>query len=278
MGKVVKLIGYPLGHSVSPAMQNAAFGALGLDWKYELEEVAPDKLEEAIERLKKDPNVAGFNVTVPYKEKIIPLLDVLSHHAKQIGAVNTVVKEKGSEKLKGYNTDGPGFIESLKENANFNVKGKKAVVLGAGGASRAVCMMLKLNGAEKITISDIVEEKAMELAKLVNAATAKVNSKELQDTINEADILVNTSPIGMRPKTDQSPLPENIKLHKNLVVYDLVYNPSETKLLKQAKAAGAKAISGLGMLVHQGALAFKIWTGKDPDIKVMFDAAQKALK
>jgi len=272
MKKLVKLIGYPLGHSVSPAMQNAAFEALGLDWKYELEEVAPDKLEETVEKLKKDPNVAGFNVTVPYKEKVISLLDEISIEAKQIGAVNTVVKK--DNKLVGSNTDGAGFIFSLKFDAKFDPKDKKAVVLGAGGASRAVCMMLNLNGAKKITLSDIAEEKALELAKLVNAATAKVNSKELQDGINEADILVNTSPIGMHPKTDQMPLLDNFEIPANVLVYDLVYNPAKTKLMQKAK----KSCSGLGMLVRQGALAFEKWTGKPAPLEIMRKAAEEALR
>jgi len=272
MKKLVRLIGYPLGHSVSPAMHNAAFKALGLDWEYELEEVALDKLEETVEKLRKGPNVAGFNVTVPYKEKIIPLLDELSRHAKLIGAVNTVVKK--NNKLIGYNTDGPGFVESLKSEAKFEPKGKKAVVLGAGGASRAICSMLNSEGAKQIVIADVVETKAEELAKQVKAKTAKVNSQALQKAINEADILVNTTPIGMQPKADQMPLPDNFIIPANVLVYDLVYNPAKTKLMQKTK----QSCSGLGMLVHQGALAFEKWTGQKPDINIMYQAAEQALR
>lgn len=271
MKKIIKLIGFPLGHSVSPAMQNAAFKELGLAYQYELEEVAPDKLEETIERLKNDPNIAGFNVTVPYKERVLPLLDELDAQAKAIGAVNTVVKK--NNKLIGSNTDGTGFIFSLKFDAKFDPKDKKAVVLGAGGASRAVCVMLQLNGAQKITISDIVEEKALEIAKLINGSSVKANSTQLQTAINEADILVNTSPVGMQPKIDQMPVPDNFEISANVLVYDLVYNPAKTKLMQKAK----KSCSGLGMLVRQGALAFKKWTGKDAPLDVMRKAAQQAL-
>ncbi len=291
MKKVVKLIGYPLGHSVSPSMQNAAFGKLGLDYEYSTLAVPPEKLEETIEELRNDLNVIGFNLTIPYKEAIFKYLennekDENTSIAKEIKAVNTVVNING--KLQGWNTDGEGFIRSTREDLKIDPLGKKIVIFGAGGASKAVATTLadhsNINSGEStITITDIDKTRCEKLVGDINFPFAKansveINSPELKEAIAEAGILINATPIGMHPNIDQSPLPENIKLHKNLVVYDLVYNPAETKLLKQAKAAGAKAVSGLGMLVHQGALAFKLWTRKDPDIKVMFKAAKNALR
>jgi shikimate dehydrogenase len=280
MHKVVGLIGYPLGHSVSPGMHNAAFKKVGLDFEYVPFEVEPKDLAEALKGLRA-LHIAGFNVTIPHKESIVPLLDEVTKLARIIGAVNTVLNQEG--KLIGYNTDGAGFIDSLKEDAGVNPKGKKAVVLGAGGASRAVSIMLAEVGARSITLTDVLEEKAKTLSGYIGSYfeipcdSVKANSPELQKTIDAADILVNSTPVGMHPKIDQSPLNESVKLHSKLLVYDLVYNPSETRLLKDAKAAGCNPCSGLGMLVRQGASAFTIWTGEEAPIEVMRQAAEEAL-
>ena len=273
--KMIYLIGYPLGHSVSPAMHNAAFAALGFDYKYELLPVKPENLTVAVKKLRQ-PEIVGFNVTIPHKETIIPLLDELTDSAKLIGAVNTVVNKGG--KLTGHNTDGEGFIASLKQEAKFDPKGKKAVVLGAGGASRAVCIMLAANGIRSLGLFDLEKSKAVNLAKVIKEPLVEVIDNNLQAAIQKADLLVNATPIGMRPKIDQCPLAENIKLPSNLLVYDLVYNPQETKLLQKAKKAGCKISYGLGMLVRQGALAFEKWTGKKAPLDIMYQAAQKALK
>ncbi|MFH1683953.1 MAG: shikimate dehydrogenase [Candidatus Margulisiibacteriota bacterium] len=281
MKKVTGIIGYPLGHSISPAMHNAAFKKLGLDYEYVPFEVKPEDLAEALNGLRA-LHIAGFNATIPHKETIVPLLDDVTRVARIIGAVNTVLNQEG--KLIGYNTDGAGFIDSLKEDAKTDPKGKNAVVLGAGGASRAVSIMLAEAGAKTIILSDILEDKAKDLAEYVKSyfgievSNVLPNSKDLQKAINAADILVNSTPVGMHPKTDQSPLAKEIKLHQKLLVYDLVYNPKQTKLLKDAKAAGCKTCSGLGMLVRQGAIAFTIWTGEEAPIEVMRKAGEKALK
>jgi shikimate dehydrogenase len=281
MQKVVGLIGYPLGHSVSPAMHNAAFKKLGLDWEYSLFEVEPKDLPEALIGMRA-LHIAGFNVTIPHKESIVPLLDEVTKLARVIGAVNTVLNQEG--KLVGYNTDGAGFIDSLKEDAKFNPKDKKIVVLGAGGASRAVSIMLAEAGAKSITLTDIEEEKARELSEYIDSYfemscdCVTANSPNLQKAIDKADLIVNSTPIGMHPKIDQSPLEKDIRLYPKLLVYDLVYNPSETKLLKLAKAAGCRTCSGLGMLVRQGALALTLWTGKEAPLEVMRKAAEKALR
>lgn len=280
MKKTVGIIGYPLEHSLSPAMHNAAFKKLGLDWEYLPFEVEPKDLGEALKGMRA-LHMAGFNVTIPHKESILLLLDEVTKLARLIGAVNTVLNQEG--KLIGYNTDGAGFIDSLKEDAKFDPKGKKAVVLGAGGASRAVSIMLAEAGAKQITLADILKEKAKDLSEYVNSYfeitcnSAEVNNPSLQKAIDQANILVNASPIGTHPNTAQTPLSEKIKLHPKLLVYDLVYNPSETKLLKIAKESGCRTCSGLGMLVRQGALAFTIWTGQEAPVEVMRKAAEKAL-
>ncbi|MGB9612774.1 MAG: shikimate dehydrogenase [Candidatus Margulisiibacteriota bacterium] len=281
MHKVVGLIGYPLGHTVSPAMHNAAFRALGLDYEYVPFEVPPKDLNEALKGLRA-LHVAGFNVTIPHKETILPLLDEITKLAKIIGAVNTVENQEG--KLVGYNTDGPGFIESLREDANFEPKGKKVVVLGAGGASRALSTMLAETQVKSLTLVDVLEDKAISLASYIasyfeiECTSVSKSSIDFQQKISEADLLINATPVGMYPKVNDCPLPETIKLSKDTIVYDLVYNPAETKLLKMAKSAGCKTCSGLGMLVRQGALAFTIFTGEEAPIEVMWSAAQDALR
>lgn len=280
MHKVVGLIGYPLGHSVSPAMHNSAFTVLGLDFEYVPFEIESRDLLEGVNGLRA-LHVAGFNVTVPYKEKIISLLDEVTEVARVIGAVNTVLNQDG--RLIGYNTDGAGFIASLKEDAKTDPKDKNVVVLGAGGASRAICVMLAENKVNSLTLADLDEDRAQDLAAYVNSyfgtkvKSLPAKSAELPKAIKKADILVNCTPIGMRPKIDQSPLPKNTKLSAKTLVYDLVYNPQETKLLKEAKAAGCKTCSGLGMLVRQGSLAFTIWTGEEAPVNIMSKAAEQAL-
>jgi len=309
MGKIVKLIGDPVEQSVSPEMQNKAFEELSrrspefsefADWEYKKEKVHRNELEKVVEELRNDKNIAGFNVTVPYKEDIFDLLqknkkDKIDESAKLIGAVNTVVKEK--DQLIGYNTDGKGFIQSLKEDAGFDPKDKKVVVLGTGGGGRAaVTHMLSLKenrinflvlkdikkakalrlgkDAKKILDEDIKKNKNIKLSAELNIPKIVVNPTNLQKHIDDADLLVNATSLGTYPKKiDRSPLPDNIKLPSTLLVYDLVYNPAKTKLMK----AATKSCSGLGMLVHQGALAFELWTGQKPDIEVMRKAAKKAL-
>ncbi len=280
MRKIVGIIGFPLEHSLSPAMHNAAFRKLGLDFEYVPFEVSPEDLREALYGLRA-LRLRGFNVTIPHKETIIPLLDEVTRLARDIGAVNTVVIENG--RSVGYNTDGPGFINSLKEDARFEPKGKKAVIIGAGGASRAVATMLAAAGVKTIVFSDMIDHKAKQLAGYIRtqmdipAISVSPGSRELQESLEESELLVNASPVGMFPRVDESPLSENIRLHAGLTVYDLVYNPRETKLMKAAQAVGAKACSGLGMLVRQGALAFTIFTGEEAPFEVMWQAAQAEL-
>ncbi|OGC06530.1 shikimate dehydrogenase [candidate division WOR-1 bacterium RIFOXYD2_FULL_36_8] len=276
--KKTGLIGYPLGHSISPAMHNAAFKALGIDAEYSLYEVRPEELGDEVDDFRGN-DYLGFNVTVPYKCDLMRYVDDVTKLADLIGAINTVVNR--DDKLIGYNTDGPAFIQSLNEDGNFDPKDKIAVVLGAGGAGRAVSVMLAESKAKKIIISDVISEKAEELAGYINAELhckcKFIPIDGIGGIIKEAQLLVNSSPIGMYPKVEEIPLPYDCELHSHLVVYDLVYNPRESRLLKKAKEAGAKAISGLGMLVRQGALAFSIFTDEEPPIEIMWEAAEKAL-
>ena len=278
MHKIVGLIGYPLGHSVSPAMHNSAFCELGLDYEYLPFEVESRDLADAVSGLRALP-VAGFNVTVPYKEQIIPLLDEVTELAQTIGAVNTVVNLDG--KLIGYNTDAAGFIESLKEDANFEPKNKNVMVLGAGGASRAVGAALAEAKVKSISIFDLEASKAAALATYLcsyfEVKCQALAANDLEKHLKKTDLLVNCTPIGLRPKIEASPVPKNIKLPAKLLVYDLVYNPKETKLLKDAKAAGCQTCSGLGLLVRQGALAFTLWTGQEAPVDIMAKAAEQAL-
>ena len=273
--KNIGLLGYPLEHSISPAMHNAALKSLNIHAQYLPFEVVEGELPEAVEGFRA-LNFLGFNVTIPYKEMIMDHLDEITKLPKLIGAVNTVVNRDGV--LVGYNTDGPGFIESLNEDADFKPKGSNAVLVGAGGAGRAVAVML---AAKSLTITDINFEKAEELADYISSEfEIKCSAMALEDIskpIAKANLLVNASPVGMYPNVDACPLPKSVKLHPKMVVYDLVYNPQETKLLQLAKKAKAQAVSGLGMLVRQGALAFSMFTDEEAPIDIMWEAAHAAL-
>jgi shikimate dehydrogenase len=281
MKKLVGLLGHPLGHTLSPLMHNAAYKKIGLnDYEYLPLDVAPQKLAEAVAGLRAG-RVLGFNVTIPHKETIIPLLDEVTELARKIGAVNTVKNQAG--RLIGYNTDGPGFLETLKNEGVFDPRRKKAVVLGAGGASRAVSTMLAESGIAELTITDAVKARAEQLANQLalsfdlECQAVELSSPLLLHSIEEADLLVNTSPVGMSPQIENSPLPTKTNLSSRTLVYDLVYNPGETKLLQEAKKAGCKTVSGLGMLVRQGALAFTIFTGEEAPLETMLQAAKKGL-
>lgn len=279
MRKFTGLVGFPLGHSISPAMHNEAFKQFGMDAEYLLFEVKEDVFNEKIQELKA-PNFLGFNVTIPYKEKIIKLLDGIDPLASLIGAVNTVTNQKG--KLIGFNTDGIGFIDSLKSESNFEPKGKSAVIIGAGGAARAVVIMLIKNLIDQVRIFDVDSQKSGNLAEYINKTfnchCKSLSHEDLIKTIESSDLIVNATPIGMHPKIDTMPIPDKTKIPSDSVVYDLVYNPYETKLLKFAKKSGAKTISGIGMLVRQGAIAFSLFTGEKAPVDLMLNAAKKALR
>ncbi len=271
------LVGYPVKHSLSPVMHNTAFKNLGINAEYRLFEVRPEELKLFFSSLR-EKNIQGLNVTIPHKEKVLALLDSLSSEARLIGAVNTV-KVTG-ERLEGFNTDAEGFLRHLTEGLRFNPQNKNIAIIGAGGASKAICVYLSKAGSRKISIYEIDK---MKLKNLINHLKENFNNIEFKQAesieglnIKESDLLVNASPVGMK-EADPCLLDEE-SIHKNLLVYDLIYNPQETKLLAKAKKAGARTSNGLGMLLYQGAESFEIWTDKAAPVEVMRQALTEAIK
>jgi shikimate dehydrogenase len=270
------LIGYPLSHSLSPKIQNAALKACGLEGDYSLFPIAPDDkdgLKNLLENVHSG-EITGLNVTIPHKQNVIHLLDELTPTAKAIGAVNVIYMRNG--KLIGDNTDAPGFLSDLKrflsEHLSKTVRGKSALVLGAGGSARAVVYAL-INDGWNVTIAARRIEQAEQLASsFTNHKLQITNFINLQ--LPNFQLIVNTTPVGMTPNTDQSPLPENVTLSNGCVVYDLVYNPRETKLVRDVRANGLQAVTGLGMLIEQAALAFELWTGENPPREILWNAAE----
>jgi shikimate dehydrogenase len=279
--KLTGIIGYPVTHSVSPQMHNAAYAKLGLNYCYLPISAKPEDLERVLEGIR-ILGFAGVNVTIPHKEAVVTHLDEVTKIARLIGAVNVILIQEGH--LIGYNTDGPGFIDSLREDAGFDVAGKRAVVLGAGGGAKSVAMMLAQDGVKNLIISDLIYEKAENLCEYINSHfgiapyACPSKSNELRKLIGSCDLLVNATPVGMHPKVNECPIEDDYIIPGSAVVYDLVYNPLETKLLKLAKKNGAKAVSGIGMLIRQGALAFSLFTEQEAPISLMKEASLKALK
>jgi shikimate dehydrogenase len=267
---------------MSPAIYRAAFPAMGIDVEYEAWAVPPQEVESAILRLRED-DMLGLNVTVPHKQAVLPLLDEVDPVARSIGAVNCVVKRDG--RLIGYNTDKAGYIESLLE-ADCDPSGKRVVVLGVGGSSRAVCFGLAEAGAASITLSGRAPERVLALAEHLAAlapAGCVVQAAGWLDeacvaAIGDAGLVVNCTPIGMihTPQANESPLPAAL-LRPGLWVSDLVYNPLLTVLLRDAVAAGARPVGGLEMLVLQAAECVRLWTGRQPPVDIMRAAARKAM-
>jgi shikimate dehydrogenase len=280
MRKSVGLIGYPLGHSISPAFQKPAFAAHGMEVDYELWEVEASGLPDLLKDLAASPAKLGANVTVPHKEAVIPLLDEVDEMASKIGAVNTIVKTSGG--LKGYNTDAPGFLRSLQDEGGFAPQGKTAVIIGAGGVSRAVSFMLVQAGVESLHVFDIDQAKAKGLVDELGFSRAMTlksdQDPEYEQAIRWADLLINCTPLGMlhSPLQDVSPVPQELIRFGSMVV-DVVYNPPITPFMKLAKQAGAKTLGGLPMLVYQGAASFELWTGRDAPTGLMMQKALGAL-
>ena len=277
------IIGFPLGHSISPAIQQAAFDELGLDCSYERWPTPPDELKTRIQGLK-SPEILGANVTVPHKRTVIGLVDEIDPVALRIGAINTVVRHEDGT-LHGHNTDADGFIRSLDLDGGFDPAGRSAVILGAGGAARAVAFGLADADIERITILNRTEERATELADAVERATsvrvigALLGQKSAFDRGSQPDLIVQCTSIGMSGGPDEGRAPDILGLisHRTLVC-DLVYNPIETPLLRLAAERGARTLGGLGMLVHQGAAAFTLWTGHEAPTGTMERVARRALQ
>ena len=272
--QLLALFGSPVSHSGSPAMYNYSYDKLGLDYIYVTIDVKEDQMEEALSEMKLY-NMKGGNVTMPCKNIAAKLMDELSPAAELMGAVNTIVNENG--KLIGHNTDGIGFVDNLRDHG-VEVKGKKITIAGGGGAATAIQTQCALDGAKEITIfnkKDAFFERTIQTAeKLKNAVEGLVvNVYDIDDTakmteeIGSSDIFVNATIVGMKPMDDQSVVKDTSAFRPDLVVCDVVYNPIETKLLKEAKAAGCKCIGGKGMLLWQGVAACKLHTGSDMPVE-----------
>ncbi|WP_165006865.1 MULTISPECIES: shikimate dehydrogenase [unclassified Enterococcus] len=273
--RLAGLFASPARHSLSPLMHNTAFDACGIDAAYLAFEVDQTNLKQAIESIRL-LEMIGVNLSMPNKTAVLPYLDAVSREAELIGAVNTVVNKEN--KLIGYNTDGMGFMRFLKEKG-FTIERQKVVLLGAGGAAKAIAVQAALDGAAKITVYKRKNE-TFAAAKAFFASIQRqtkceivvydyADEDKMAASIDESDLLVNATDIGMGKKTGQSPLPASVPLNENLVVVDLIYSPRETRLLAEAKQAGAVAYNGLGMLVYQGAIAFELWTQEEMPIALI---------
>lgn len=265
--KLFALIGNPVEHSYSPKIHNSQLELNGINGKYMAFDVKEESLEKAIRGLYA-LGALGVNVTVPYKEKVIPFLEGLSKEAELIGAVNTLVK--GENGFYGENTDGQGFLKSLKKEKNFLVENKKILILGSGGAARGIGVSMALAGASEIYFVNRTLEKAINLKKIIESNTGtKVwgwdysNERIPDGKISTSDLIVNSTNIGMFPDINLKPDVNYDLIHSGQLVVDLVYNPKETFFLKEASNRGAETLNGSGMLYYQGELAFKLWTGKN---------------
>ena len=278
--RVCGVIGDPIEHTMSPVMHNAAFSELGIDYVYLPFRVRKKELGEAIAGARA-LNLAGLNVTIPHKVSVISFLDELDPLAEKIGAVNTIVNNNGV--FRGYNTDATGFLQALLDKG-VKPADKKVVILGAGGASRGISFILAESGANLVILNRQLEmtwaeNLAREISQVFEKETKalELNDENLVMVLEGADILVNATSVGMSPDIDKTPVPTRL-LRSTPVVFDIVYNPIQTRLRRGAQAAGAKTISGLDMLAWQGALAFEKWTGLKAPLELMKKEAIKALE
>ena len=275
--KICGIIGDPLEHTMSPVMHNAAFDKMGVDYLYIPFRVEKEKLGRAIEGMRA-LNIRGLNVTIPHKVAVIQFLDELDDLAEKIGAVNTIVNDDGV--LTGYNTDATGFLQALL-NRGIEPKGKNVVVLGAGGASRAISFILAERGSNLVILNRTVDKARIWADRISNifqreTEVLKLDRENLAKALSKADILVNATSVGMSPNIDETPVASNL-LKSGMIVFDTIYNPIKTRLQTEAEEAGAITISGLDMLVWQGALAFEKWTGLKAPIELMREVVIKKL-
>lgn len=267
--KIAGIFGNPISHTLSPAMHNSAFRTLGLDMRYIPFRVLPEDLPGAVHAIR-SLNLIGVNITVPHKENVIPLLDEVDKEALFIGAVNTIVNSERT--LKGYNTDGRGFMSSLSEEG-ITVDGMEIVIIGAGGASRAISYYLS-EKASKLSLYDVARPKAEKLIKDLKKIRSNISLlKDIKD-LGQPHVIINATPLGLKPD-DPPPLnPDFIK--PDMIICDLIYK--KTHLLQEAENKGAKTINGSGMLLWQGVLAFELWTGIKPPVDVMRQALLSGIK
>lgn len=273
--ELIGLFAYPIRHSISPAIHNEAFAYLGLDYAYLAFEVDNDTLKDAIQGLRA-MKMPGANLSMPNKAAVIPYLDRLSPAAKLCGAVNTIVNHDGV--LTGHITDGTGYMEALKDNG-IDVIGKKITIAGSGGAATAIQVQAALDGVAEISIFNIKDKfwdnAQATVDKIAEKTNCKVSLNDLADLdklkaeIEDSCLFTNATGMGMKPMEGQTYIPDQSFFRPDLIVTDVIYSPSETKMLKMAKEAGCKTMNGLGMLLFQGAAAFKLWTGKDMPIEHM---------
>jgi shikimate dehydrogenase len=276
---LVGIFGYPVAHSRSPAMHNAAFRALKLDYHYLPFAIKPAGLAAAVQAIRA-LGMAGINLTIPHKERVLPYLDELSTEARRIGAVNTVVNRRG--RLIGHNTDGRGFLLAVRAAWKMSMRGRGVCLLGAGGAARAVAMALVDAGVDRLFIANRNVNRAEQLARAVRGRRARsparvtaipLSDEELQRAAADSECLVNATAVGLRHRDPRLVSPAVVRCFP--FVCDLIYQPVVTPLLRDARAAGCRTINGLGMLVHQGALSFHLWTGRKAPIAVMERAAKR---
>ena len=272
--RLTALLGSPVAHSISPLMHNEAFQLLDLDYTYLCFEVNEETLPAAVDGLKAC-GIRGFNLTMPNKNKIVELLDELSPAARLIGAVNTVVNDDGH--LIGYNTHGVGYMQAVKD-AGYDITGKTITIMGAGGAATAICAQAALDGVEKIHIfareTSRFWDRTQKLAENINSTLpCKAVLHENKDTaalaqaISESALLLNATSVGMAPNTEGTIIEDTSLYHPDLIVSDVIYNPRETRFLKEAREAGCRTFNGMYMLLYQGAEAFRLWTGKEMPVK-----------
>jgi len=281
MDTALGIIGYPIGHSMSPVFQQAALDECGVAARYVAYEVAPDEVEGFVNGLRQ-PGIKGINVTVPHKLAVMPFLDDIDDWAAEAGAVNTIVNRDG--RLTGHNTDGYGFLRALREGAGFEPRGRRTLILGAGGAARGVVLALAREGVGELTIANRTPERAEDLARLgqnrgVTARTIPLAGDDLKEAAASAELIVNCTSIGMThgPGENETPLPGDA-IPATALVYDLVYNPLETRLLREAAHAGARTLGGIQMLVYQGAASFEMWLERPAPVPVMLEAATRAMQ
>lgn len=269
MKKIYGVMGDPIAHSMSPDIHNDAFEKENIEAVYHHFHVTKDGLNDAVKGMKA-LGIEGFNITIPHKTSIIPFLDEVDELALAIGAVNTVVNKNG--RFIGYNTDGKGFFKSLCDEISGDIKAKKTLVIGAGGAARAIYFTLVKEGVKQVDIANRTKERAAQLVSdcPYDKVSKALSIIEAEESLSQYDLIIQTTSSGMSPELDHSPLKVD-QLKTGAIVSDIIYNPLQTKLLREAGEKGAETQNGLGMFINQAALAFEIWTGIMPDTARMTD-------
>ncbi len=279
--KLVGVIGWPIEHSLSPAMQNAALREMGLNWTYLAFAVEPERVGEAMAGVR-GLGLVGLNVTIPHKSAVIEHLDEVDEAVQALGVANTIVRRDDGS-LMGHNTDGPGFLRSLAEHGH-DVTGSAVTIIGAGGSARSVACACASDGAANLSVVNRTVERARDLVELVRTTTdlsdvqaIDLNAPEAREAVRQADVIVDCTSVGMYPNHEVDPVIPAEWLRPGQVVADLTYNPIDTVLLQAARDAGAETVDGAGMLVHQGAISLQYWSGQQPPVETMRSALLEGL-